>query len=137
MLTSTPPKAVAVEVVATQTSEADKAMVAQLRAESAKPLEDVAYVVKMELKTMPDATAEGWALYVDKLRIPKYWAYDKGIYFKVMDPQFFSDHKGAKLRFSKNGTDFTDTGLKLTVPLVPRKGARGLARLPRQDEVLK
>jgi hypothetical protein len=36
-----------------------------------------------------------------------------GIYFKVFDPQFFQDHQGQSLRFSQNGTEFTDTGLKL------------------------
>jgi hypothetical protein len=75
---------------------------------------------------------------VDDLRIPKYWAYKKGIYFKVFDPQFFAEHKGGKLRFSQNGTDFTDTGLKLAAPRAPeKKPARGAARLRLQDDVLK
>jgi len=29
-----------------------------------------------------------WALYVNDVLIPKYWEYDEGIYFTVLDPQF-------------------------------------------------
>lgn len=138
MQASTPPQAVAVEVIAAQATEADSAMVAQLSADAAKPLPGVAYVVKVQLKALPEATSQGWALYVDELRIPKYWAYSQGIYFKVFDPQFFADHKGGKLRFSQNGSDFTDTGLKLASPRAPaKKSARAATRLPLQDEVLK
>lgn len=138
MQASTPPQAVAVEVIAAQATEADSAMVAQLSADAAKPLPGVAYVVKVQLKALPEATSQGWALYVDELRIPKYWAYSQGIYFKVFDPQFFADHKGGKLRFSQNGSDFTDTGLNLAALEVPaKKSARAATRLPLQDEVLK
>jgi hypothetical protein len=138
MQESAPPQAVAVEVVATQSTEADKVNVAQLTAQAARPLPGVAYLVKVELKVVPEATSQGWALYVDDLRIPKYWAYKKGIYFKVFDPQFFADHKGGKLRFSQDGTEFTDTGLKLSAPQEHEaKGARAAARLPLQDDVLK
>lgn len=138
MKASTVPQAVAVEVVAAQATEADSAMVAQLESSEGRSLPGVAYVVKVRLKALPEATSQGWALYVDKLRIPKYWAYRQGIYFKVFDPQFFIDHKGGKLRFSQNGTDFTDTGLKLVAPeALEKKSARAAARLPLQDDVLK
>jgi len=134
----TAPQAVAVEVVPSQTTETDRAMVAQLEASERKSLPGVAYIVKIRLKALPEATSRGWALYVDKLRIPKYWTYRQGIYFKVFDPQFFAEHKSGKLRFSANGTDFVDTGLKLAVPREPnKKTARSKARLPREDEVLK
>lgn len=134
----TPPQAVAVEVIAAQATEADSAMLAQPAAEAARPLPGVAYIVKLQLKALPEATSHGWALYVDELRIPKYWACRQGIYFKVFDPQFFVDHGGGKLRFSQNGTDFTDTGLTLAAPQAPEaKSARAAARLPTQDEVLK
>src|ERR1019366_6068458 len=102
MKASTAPKAMAVEVVAAQATEADRATLAQFRSGEGKSLPNVAYVVRIRLKALPEATAQGWALYVDKLRIPKYWTYPQGIYFKVFDPQFFVDHKGGKLRFSQN-----------------------------------
>lgn len=133
-----PPKAVAVEVVAAQPTHADRSLVAQLGAERGVPLVAVAYVVKVALSSVPEATSSGWALYVDDLRIPKYWEYPRGIYFKVFDPQFFADHAGGKLRFSQDGATFTDTGLKLAAPRRPAKpGARGAAKLPSQDEVLR
>jgi hypothetical protein len=71
------------------------------------------------------------------VRIPKYWAYSQGIYFKVFDPQFFKDNEGAKLRFSSNFTEFTETGLTLAAPQAAGKSARAAAQLPRQDDVLK
>ena len=112
-------------------------MVAQLESSQGRSLPGVAYVVRIRLKALPEATSHGWALYVDKLRIPKYWTYRQGIYFKVFDPQFFIDHKGGKLRFSQNGTSFTDTGLKLVAPKVPKKkSSRAAARLPLQDDLL-
>jgi hypothetical protein len=137
MRASTPPEAVAVEVIAAQATEADSQMLAQLAAGSDKALPGVAYVVRVQLKTVPEATSQGWALYVDDLRIPKYWEYDKGIYFKVFDPQFLDDHKGAKLRFSQNGTEFTDTGLKLAPPKASaKKRTTTPAQLPRQQDLL-
>jgi len=86
-----------------------------------------------------------WALYVNDVLIPKYWEYDEGIYFTVLDPQFFADHKGKRLRFSQNGVDFQDTGMKLPAPTAPataskskRKSAKGkTAQLPLQADVLK
>ena len=139
MKASTAPQAVAVEVIAAQPTEADSAVLAKLESSEGKPLPGAAYIVKVRLKALPEATSHGWALYVGKLRIPKYWAYRHGIYFKVFDPQFFAQHKGGKLRFSANGTDFVDTGLKIAVPREPKKkaGTRGAARLPHQDDVLK
>jgi hypothetical protein len=133
-----PPKAVAVDVVAAQPTTGDKALLTQLEADQGKPLPGATYVVKVRLQAVPEATSQGWALYVDELRIPKYWAYREGIYFKVFDPQFFADHEGGKLRFSQNGTEFTDTGLKLVAPKDSgKRGARGTAKLPMQDDVLK
>jgi len=128
-----PPKAVAVEVVATQPTEADGAAIAHLSARDQKTLAEVAYVVKIRFESMPEATSRGWALYVNDFRIPKYWAYKEGIFFKVFDAQFFQDHRGQSLRFSENGVDFVDTGLRLAPP-----GAlEDLTELPRQDDLLK
>jgi hypothetical protein len=133
-----PPKAVAVEVVAAQPTHADRSLVAQLAAERGAPLPAVAYVVKVALSSVPEATSSGWGLYVGDLRIPKYWQYPQGIYFKVFDPQFFADHEGGKLRFSQDGATFADTGLKLTAPARPKgQRARSAATLPLQEEVLK
>jgi hypothetical protein len=79
---------------------------------------------------------------VNDVLIPKYWEYNEGIYFTVLDPQFFADHKGERLRFSQNGVDFYDSGVKLPAPAAASKskskGAKSkAARLPLQADVLK
>ena len=132
MQSLTPPRAIAVEVVPAQPAEADSAIIAQINATEQKSLEQVVYVVRIRLEAVPPATSRGWALYVNGLRIPKYWEYKDGIYFKVFDPQFFQDHKGQALRFSENGTEFVDTGLKLDAPESdrPEASARELVGLP-------
>lgn len=134
----TAPKAVSVEVVATQPTDGDRAALAHLSARDGTRLPPVAYVVKVRLKSMPPVTARGWALYVNDLRIPKYWEYKGGIYFKVFDPQFFLDHQGDRLRFSQDGSDFVDTGLRLSRPATrARKSSRrAAAKLPLQADVL-
>ena len=103
-----------------------------------KTLPGPAYIVKVELKTLPEPTSRGFALYVGDLQIPKYWTYRQGIWFKVFDPQFFVEHKGEPIRFSLNDTEFVKTRLKLTVPKMAKtKGGRTAARLPAQEDVLK
>jgi len=137
-----PPKITAVEAVAAQPTEADSAAIAHLSAELNRPLAQVVYVVKVRLKAKPPATSMAWALYVNDVLIPKYWEYDKGIYFTVLDPQFFTDHKGKRLRFSQNGVDFYNTGIKLPAPVAASKSKRKApksktVRLPLQSQVLK
>ena len=133
-----PPKITTVEIVAAQPTEADSAAIAHLSAETNKSLPQVVYVVKVRLKTKPPVTSMAWALYVNDVLIPKYWEYRDGIYFTVLDPQFFADHKGKRLRFSLNGIDFHDTGMKLAAPPAAVSKSKGkAARLPLQAEVLK
>jgi hypothetical protein len=139
-----PPKITGVEVIAAQPTEADSAAIAHLSAKSNRSLSPVVYVVKLPLKTKLPATSMGWALYVNDVLIPKYWEYGEGIYFTVLDPQFFADHKGKRLRFSLNGVDFHDTGMKLPAPTAPAVASKAkgkaakskTARLPLQADVL-
>jgi hypothetical protein len=137
-----PPKITAVEVIAAQPTEADSAAIAHLSAELNRSLPQVVNVVKVRLKTKPPATSMGWALYVNDVLIPKYWEYNDGIYFTVLDPQFFADYKGKRLRFSQNGVDFHDTGVRLPAPAAASKSKKKAAkskaaRLPLQADVLK
>ena len=134
----TPPKVVAVEVVPSQATDSDRGVIAHLKARDNAPLHDVAYVVKIEFAEMPPATSHAWGLYVKDLRIPKYWAYKDGIYFKVFDPNFFAEHDGQPIRFSMDGVEFIDTGKKLVAPK-PRgmKAAAHMSKLPLQEDVLK
>lgn len=130
----TPPQAVAVRAFAAQPTEADRAVIARLNQTTDRRLEPVAFLVTVELAVVPPATSSGWALYLDDFRVPKYWEYRHGIYFKVFDPQFFADHAGQRLRFSPNGTDFVDTDLTLPPPEPVAAGER--SALPRQEEIL-
>jgi hypothetical protein len=137
-----PPKITAVEVIAAQPTEADSAAIARLSAELNRSLPQVVNVVKVRLKTKPPATSMGWALYVNDVLIPKYWEYNDGIYFTVLDPQFFADHKGKRLRFSQDGVHFYDGGVKLPAPVAASKSKKKAAkskaaRLPLQADVLK
>lgn len=136
MTPSMPPHVIGIEVVATQPTEADNAAITHLSAEARRALPQVAYLVKVRLETIPPATSQGWALYVKDFRIPKYWEYKQGIYFKVFDSQFFEEHKGDKLRFSPNGSDFIETGIELAGPPAAAE-SKGAAQLPLQADVLK
>lgn len=136
MQPSMPPHAVGIEVVATQPTEADSAAIAHLSAEAHRQLPQVAYLVKVRLESIPPATSQGWALYVNDFRIPKYWEYKQGIYFKVFDSRFFDEHKGHKLRFSPNGSDFIETGIELAGPPAAAE-SKDARKLPLQADVLK
>ena len=129
-----PPKITAVEVVAAQPTEADSVAIARLSAETSRSLPQVPYTVKVRIKPKPPVTSMAWALYVDDVLIPKYWEYEDGIYFTVLDPQFFSDHKGKPLRFSQNGIDFFDTGMKLPAPTAPAAPSESKGKAARSSK---
>ncbi len=133
---STPPRAIAVEAAASRPTDADNAAITRLSQAVGRDLPPVAYLVKIRLETVPEATSSGWALYVDNFRIPKYWEYKDGIYFKVYDPQFFSDHAGEALRFSADGTEFIETGLVLASPEILPSAATETPDLPQQRDIL-
>lgn len=115
----TPPTITGVEIEAAKPNEADSEKIARISADTNRSLPEVAQVVKVRLRAKPPATSMAWRLYVDDVLIPKYWEYEEGIYFTVLDPQFFSDHKGEPLRFSQDGVDFFETGVKLPAPSEP------------------
>jgi hypothetical protein len=108
-----PPKIAAVAVVPAQPAQADSMALTHLSARTEASPPPVAYVVKVKLESKPPATSLAWILYVNDVRIPKYWEYEDGIYFTVIDPDFIAEHKGERLRFSHDGVEFHDTGVKL------------------------
>ena len=112
----TPPKITGVEVETARPTEAESAAIARLSAETDRALPQMAQVVKVRFSSKPPITSMAWGLYVDDVLIPKYWEYEDGIYFTVIDPKFFTDHQGEPLRFSQNGVDFFDTGMRLPGP---------------------
>jgi hypothetical protein len=129
---SEPPKAISVEVIATRPTPADRAAIDHLSAEAHRSLPHVTHLVKIRLATIPKAESRGWFLFLGDFRIPKYWQYLYGIYFKLFDPQFLHDHEGKPLRFSPDETEFIDTGLKL-----PASHHVDPSSLPHQEEVLR
>ena len=129
-----PPKINAVEVEAAKPTEADSAAIARLSAETNRSLPQVPYTVKVQIKTKPPVTSMAWALYVGDVLIPKYWEYEDGIYFTVLDPQFFSDYEGEPLRFSQNGVDFFDTGMRLPAPTAPAAARSTKAKAARSSK---
>ena len=134
---SAAPKVVSAEVVAAQPTDADRPMIAALSGEVGRRLPSTAFIVKIRLDEIPEPAGAGWALYVGDTRIPKYWEYPGGIYFKVLDQSFLEEHRGEPLRFSLNDQKFVDTGVSLPGPAAPRAAAaRGARRLPLQSEVL-
>ena len=125
-----PPRITAVEVVPAQPTEADRAAIAHMGVKEPKAV----YVVKVGLQAKPPVTSMAWALYVGDERVSKYWEFTDGIYFIVLDPQFFARQQGKKLRFSQNGTDFFDSSAELApAPSVAESNA---IRLPLQADVL-
>jgi hypothetical protein len=141
-----PPKIATIEVVPAQPTEADSMAIAHLNAQTDKSLPQVAYVVKVKLQAKPPVTSMAWGLYVNDVRIPKYWEYEDGIYFTVLDPQFFADHKGERLRFSQDGTEFHDTGMRLpgapaaakpmaAVPTVLKSKAKAKSKAQKKSKV--
>jgi hypothetical protein len=134
---SAAPKVVSAEVVAAQPTDADRPMLTRLSSELNRRLPASAFIVKIRLDKVPEPTGDGWALYVGDTRIPKYWEYSGGIYFKVFDDTFLAEHQGKPLRFSHDDRTFVNTGVNLPGPEAPRPAAsRGARRLPLQSEVL-
>jgi hypothetical protein len=132
------PVPVAVEVVATRPEPADAAALAPIRRRADRAAVVAAYLVKVRLAEIPPATGAGWALFVGELRIPKYWEYVAGIFFKVFDPQFFVDHAGDRLRFSADmGATFVDTDVTLGPPATRLTAElEDASTLPTQAEAL-
>lgn len=128
-----------VEVVATQPTAADVRNIENLRLTAESQIDNVAYIVKLDLDNIPEISSLGFNIYVGEFRIRKYSGCRGGIYFKVYDPQFFSEYGGQNIRFSIDGITFQDSGQRL-----PEVGDRSsllrtdseLSSLPSQEEVL-
>jgi hypothetical protein len=136
------PQVVQVEVVATQPQAADTRTIEHLRTTSNADLEDVAYIVKIDLSEPLPATSAGVALYVGDYRINRYYAFPGGIYFKVYDPNFFAEHGGDAIQFSVAGTAMQDSGYRLpdrpdNLPTEVSRRGLTVSELPTQEAVLR
>jgi hypothetical protein len=134
----TPLNVLQVDVVPTRPTEADAKFITHTRDTTGRDIEPVAYIVRLRLQSQPPPTGAGWALYVGNLRIPKYWEYPGGIYFKVYDPTFFDEHAQDPVRFSSDhGQTFQETGQTLGHPSRPETATAGTPDLPEQSDVLR
>lgn len=138
MIPITYPQVANVEVVATQSQPADSEKVAYLQTTNAV-LNDVTYIVKVNLSTPMPITSAGFALYVGDYRVNKYSAFPGGIYFKVYDPNFFVEHGGEPVKFSVAGTAAQETGSRLPMQTGADAAARDLqpTELPTQAQILR
>jgi hypothetical protein len=140
MIPITYPQVANVEVVATQSQPADTEKIAFLKTTNAA-LNDVTYIVKVNLSAPLPVTSAGFTLYVGDYQVRKYSAFPGGIYFKVYDPNFFVDHGGEPLKFSVLGMAAQETGSRLpTLPGADAAATRGLqqsSELPTQEQILR
>jgi hypothetical protein len=138
MISITYPQVENVEVVATQSQPADSEKVAYLRTTNVA-LNDVTYIVKVNLSAPMPATSAGFSLYVGDYRVNKYSAYPGGIYFKVYDPNFFVEHVGEPIKFSVAGMPAQETGSRLPMLSGADAATRELqpAELPTQEQILR
>jgi hypothetical protein len=86
MISITYPQVANVEIVATQSQPADSEKISYLRTTNAA-LDDVTYIVKVNLRAPMPVTSLGFTLYVGDYPVNKYFAFPGGIYFKQYSGQ--------------------------------------------------
>lgn len=146
MMPITYPQVTQIEVVATQPQPADLRVLETLRATQPNDLDNITYIVKINLSSPLPATSIGVVLSVGDYRISRYAAFPGGIYFKVHDPHFFEEHGGEAIQFSVAGrTQATGYQLPTTAANLPTTDetaqaaaeAEPIGELPTQEEVLR
>jgi CheY-like chemotaxis protein len=120
------PTVTSVEIVPVQPEPADRKVLAFQRARTNRPLEDVAYIVKIFLADELPPTGAGFALYLGHTPVPRYSGFDGGIYFTVHDPQFLADHVGQPIRFEHDSGQVVKTDARLPELLTPEATRFGL-----------
>ncbi len=120
------PVVTSVEIVPAQPDPADRKVLAFQRASNNRPLEDIAYVVKLFLAEALPPTGAGFALFLDETRIPRYSGFDGGIYFTVHDPQFLANHAGTAIQFKHDAGQMIKTQTLLPGLPAPEAATYGL-----------
>ena len=144
------PQVTQVEVVATQPQPADLRVLEHLNTTQANHLNNITYIVKINLSSPMPATSAGVVLSVGDYRISRYSAFPGGIYFKIHDPHFFEEHGGEAIQLSIAGMAPQPTGYQLPTSannlppadesITPRSANAAAepasGELPTQEEVL-
>jgi hypothetical protein len=107
------PQVAHVEVVPTQPQAADSRTIDHIRMSENILLDNVTYIVKINLSSPLPVTSAGFNLYVGNYRVSRYFEFPGGIYFKVFNPQFLVEHGGEPIRFSVGEAAAQDTGSRL------------------------
>ena len=124
-----------IQVRAAQPKAADARKIEQINQAKGRSAGEVVYIVKLYLDdARPLYTSMGARLFVGEEAIEEYAGFERGIYFKVYDPDFFSEHTGEKVRFTIDGETFIDAGVEF--PRLTVDGQPDATRLPTQEEVL-
>jgi hypothetical protein len=133
-------KVTSIEVRAAQPKAADSRKVRHLADAGARAAEDVVYIVKLYMDDVePLSTSRGYRLYVGDVEVGKYAAFKNGLYFKVHAPAFLTENAGEDVRFTADGLEFIDTGIRLpdvSADVGAAPSAPGAPPLPTQEEVL-
>jgi hypothetical protein len=129
-----------VEVIATQPKPADMRSIEYIQSTENTTFDNITYIVKINLTSKLPSTSLGVRVYLDDYYVQKYSGFKNGIYFKVNNPHFLSEHAGKQIRFSMDGITFNDTGIRL--PNLTGGSPRGFTTtaidaLPTQEEVLR
>ena len=134
------PEVSSIEVRAAQPKAADSRKIQYICDIKNRSAEDIVYIVKLYMDDVePFYTSAGLRLFVGDHEIKEYSGFKNGIYFKVYDPDFLAENGGEMVRFTADGVEFIDTGVRL--PSAPAgvglAATAGLAtELPSQDQVL-
>ena len=73
------------------------------------------WLVALTLDAVPEPAGRMLALHLGDHRIEKYWGFERGIYFKVIDPDFFRLHEGKEFLFVADDGRTSRTGQFFTV----------------------
>lgn len=140
MIPITYPEVTRVEVIATQPVPADIRSIQYIQANEHITLNEVTYLVKINLSHPPVITSRSLSIYVDDYRIRQYSSFPGGIYFKIFNPRFLEEHAGKKILFSSDGVTMHDSGYQLPSSagnvLEGADAAVQSITLPTQEQVL-
>ena len=141
MIPITYPEVIRVEVIATQPIPADIRSIRHIQVNEDITLNEVTYLVKINLTNQPPITSRGLDVYVDDYHISRYSSFPGGIYFKIFNPRFFEEYAGKRILFSADGVTMYDSGYQLPASAenVPGGFADSVVRsttLPTQEQVL-
>jgi uncharacterized protein YqkB len=130
------PEVVRVEIIATQPIPADIRSIQHIQLSDTITLNEVTYIVKINLSSQPPITSRNLDIYVGSYKVTRYSSFLGGLYFKVFNPKFFQDHVGQKILFSVDGVSMHDSGHLLVTNNDVTSMVLPTQTLPTQEQIL-